>query len=220
MKRIYDLEETEILALSSEQVTDYVDYECALEGVPMLPPAPGPEPKRSAQEPDVKSYEIAGFFTLDADHAGRILAALNSGPLYKEESASFDYKVKHLVPIGDDSYYTPKIEGKTTFSAEKWDAIKNEQAQMGMVIKQWKTANDEYKECLTARKYITEKVWEHVDGVRTFVCEKETIRKNFVLYLKLAEGDRQIAINFLEKVKSLDEYPGLKDELLAVPPAE
>lgn len=213
MKRIVDLEEKEIIELSNEKIEDYINYECALEGVPMLPPHPGPAPDKIKVEADTKVFEIAGYLVLDTDHAGRILDALNSGVLYREEIANFDYSLKHLTLIYDD-YYAPKITAKNILSPELWDSVQKSHAAISSQLKQWKIINDEYQSSLKEREAITTQVWDHIESVRAIVCEKENIKNLFSQYLKLAEGDKSIAMNFLEKVKQLDSYPDLKEELM------
>ena len=212
MKRIYELDETELLALSDEDVKKYVDYECALEGVPMLPPSPGIKPSKDAPAPDAQVYSIAGFLTLDAEHAARILAALESGKLFTESYANNDYGTKFLESIAGDSYHSPKIESRRIHSPEQWDRIKDVQSEFVTKLKAWEKVNSDYDKALSERKKISDNVWDKINEARDHSYERDSLRREFVRYLELAEGNHQIALNFLKKVKDLSDFPELVEE--------
>jgi hypothetical protein len=214
MKRVYDMEESELLALTDEQVLIMIDYECALEGIPMLPPAPGAKPVREMAKPDAQVFEIGGFFTRDHEHAIRILAAYNSGQLYREKYPNGDYNTRYLEIIANDRHDTPKIETKTVYSPETWDKIKNSHAEHAGILATWNKVNDEYQKALKNRQKITESVYAVIGDARDKSYDRNRFREEFKRYLILAEGNKQIALNFLEKVKDLSAFPELKEEFL------
>lgn len=218
MKRIFDMTEEEILALADEQIANLIDYECALEGAPMLPPAPGIKPVVNAPPPDVQAYDVAGIITMSADHAGRILAAIESEVIYSWEYSGNDYKTKHLSPISEGSYNHPKIKSEKYYSPAQWDAIKDAKAIIEEKLSQWEKVNKAYSEACDARASITDSVWEKVRGVRYHAYDRDQLRNEFTRYLTLAEGNRRIALNFLEKAKDLSDFPELKQEFC--PPEE
>lgn len=219
MKRIYDLTEAELLSLTDEDVMKYIDYECALDGVPMLPPAPGPMPTKTMLEPDANVFEVAGFLTMDSAHASRILDAFNSGILYKESCPGSDYNTKYLEPLTADKYGKPKIETKTVHSAEQWDKIKDSHQAFAGNKADWEKINKVYQEALKGRATISDDVWQQIRDARGHSYEREQIRAEYSRYLELAEGNRQIALNFLTKVKDLTEFPDLQAEFAPVPDA-
>ena len=53
MKRYNEMTDAELLELTNEQIATLIDYECALDGVPMLPPDPGPAPPDDVPPPDI-----------------------------------------------------------------------------------------------------------------------------------------------------------------------
>lgn len=212
MKRIYEMDESELLALSEETTLKLIDYECALEGVPMLPPSPGPMPQKEIPEPDATVFEIAGFFTMDGEHAARILAAFNSGPLFKESYSGSDYNTKYLEPLNADKYNKPKIETKTSHSPEQWDKIKDLVTAYNSEKSEWDTIHKTYSAALKERAAITKDVYERIREARQRSYDRDCLRNEFARYLELAENNRQIALNFLEKVKDLSDFPELRDE--------
>jgi len=216
MKRIHELNEEELLALTEEQTLRMVDYECALEGVPMLPPHPGPEPSKVTASPDVTLYTVAGQKTLDSDHAKRILDACNSAPLFETSSARNDYQTVFLTPLTDRSYSAPKIETSQVHSPEQWDRIKNDFTSFSERKDEWDVIDKAYKNALKERQSITDDVYSKISDARRNAYEREQFRTDFARYLELAEGNRSIALKFLEKVKDLDKFPELRTEFCPV----
>lgn len=212
MKRIYEMNEAELLSLDDEQTVKLVDYECALEGVPMLPPSPGPEPKKVTAAPDVTLYQIAGQNTLDHDHAKRILDACNSAPLFETSNPRNDYQTVYLTPLTEKSYNRPKIETSSAHSPEQWDKIKNDFTSFSERKDEWDAINKVYQAAVKERQQITDDVYSKISDARRHAYEREQLRLEFNRYLELAEGSKSIALKFLLKVKSLNDFPELMEE--------
>jgi hypothetical protein len=212
MDRIYDLTDKEVLALTDEQVAKYVDYECALKGAPMLPTPAGIKPVANTPAPDITAFKIAGFYTLDAAQAERILDAINSGIVYESKYQGSDYSCCYLSPITVDSYYFPKIETAQFHSAEQWDRIKDDRASIASKLKEWEELDNAYSDALNKRADISDDIWEYVGAVRAKAREMDTLRNDFKRYLELAEGNKRIAFNFLKKVKDVYRFPELEEE--------
>ena len=213
MQRIYDMTEQEVLALTDEQVEKYIDYECALEGAPMLPPAPGIKPVVMTLPPDVQAFLVAGIITREAAHAARIMDAINSGIIYEAEYAGKSYKEQHIVPIGSDSYHMPHVEAKRYHSPEQWDTIKNAHTEIAAEAEQWEKVKKAYDEACNARSKITDNIWEYVGKLRDHAYDRDQLKKEFTRYLELAEDNKRIAFNFLKKAKDLSDFPELEAEL-------
>lgn len=217
MKRVYEMDETELLALTDEQTVKLVDYECALEGVPMLPPHPGPAPEKVTAAPDVTLYQVAGQKTLDHDHAKRILDACNSAQLFETGNARNSYETVFLTPLTERSYSIPKIETSSVHSPEQWDRIKNDFTSFSERKDEWDVINKAYQSALKERQSITDDVYSKISDARRHSYTREQLRTEFARYMELAEGNRQIALNFLEKVKDISPFPELRTEFLLSP---
>lgn len=212
MNRIYEMEEAEILALADEQVSKLIDYECALEGAPMLPPEPGMKPTKQLPEQDAVVFTVGGHMTLSADHAQAIFAALTSGQLYDESYEGRFYEIKFLEPIIQTGYHAPKIESKRSYSAERWNQIRADVSEYTAKLAEWEKKNEEYQKALKSRSTIHERVWDRIMTARNHASDREQLRREFERYLELAEGNRRVALNFLEKVKFLGKFPELREE--------
>jgi hypothetical protein len=214
MKRIYEMTENEKLDLTDEEVARLIDYECALDGVPMLPPDPGPKPQRVEMNPDCRVYEIAGFMVKEADAAAKILEAFQGAQLYREAYPSGDYSTKYLNPLLAGDYNLPKIETKQIHSAEQWDQIKGSWEQSKAATTQWDSINTLYQKALKERAATSDSVWEQIRNARSDRYSRNQLREEFARYLDLADGNRGIAYRFLEKAKStaLADFPELQEE--------
>ena len=212
MKRISELTEVEILVLTDEQVQKYIDYECALEGVPMLPPSPGPEPAKVTASPDATLYKVAGQNTLSSDHATRILDACNSGQLIETNNARNDYQTIYVSPMLDKDYNRPKIETSQVHSQEQWDTIKDNFTNYADRKSEWDVHNKLYQSALKERREISDSVYAITADARKHSYDRDNLRNEFAKYLELAEGNRKVALNFLTKVKDLADFPDLQEE--------
>jgi len=215
MVRYYELNEEQLLALADDEVKKLIDYECAIEGVPMLPPSAGPMPVETAPDPDVRGYEVGGIITTCPEHASLILQALTSGPMFTASYCGRDYTIRYLEPIGPKSYSHPKLESQMYRSAAQWDAIKDDKRAFDVKKEAWDKLDKEYAEALKARDHISEAVWDAISEARTKKRERENITAEFAAYKDLAQGDLTIAMNFMLKAKSSvsDKYPELIQQL-------
>lgn len=213
MKRIDELLEAELVALDDDMIQRYIDYECALEGVPMLPPTPGLEPEKTFPGPDAKVYKIGEFMTRDSEHASRIMEALTSGQLVQADYDR-DYNNKYLKALNPGEYSYPKIETAVYHSPEQWDRIKDDHSKFSVKKSEWENLKKTYDNALKERAGVTKKVFDLIQDARDRSYNRDRLRAEFARYLELAEDNRQIALNFLEKVKDLSEFPELRAEFL------
>ena len=212
MKRYCEMDEAELVALTDEQINKLVDYECAMEGAPMLPPSPGPKPTNELPDKDATVYDVAGCLTLDKDHAAKILEAMTGGRLWSEGYEGRSYDVKFLQPISSSDYHYPKITTRTIYSIERWNEIKDRVSKHTATLQAWEAKDKEYTKAAKERCAIHDRVWNCVADAREHAEQREQLRREFARYLELAEGNRHIALNFLQKAKSLEEFPELVEE--------
>jgi len=146
---------------------------------------------------------------MDAEHAGRILAAMITGPLY-----SMEYGEKNLKPLKEGGYSFPEIKVKKAHSPEQWDRIKESVQAFETSKKEWEAINKVYQNAVKERQSIINAVRDAISDARDNNYSREQLRSEFARYLVLAEDNRHIALNFLEKTKgsTLDQFPELREE--------
>lgn len=210
MKRINELTESELLELTDEQISNMVDYECAVEGVPMLPPHPGPAPFVEKCKPDIDIYTVGGVYCATAEDAARILDAIaNATTIFKTDGYSDD---KRYIAIPPGDYYYPKVEIEKGISATAYAAWKDQNAGLKELIGAYKEQRSTYDDAYKSREEIVQRVNNFISDARRNSYTRDCLRADFARYMELAEGNRRIALNFLEKVKDLSDFPELKEE--------
>lgn len=215
MKRYTELTNEELVALTSDQTNLLIDYECALEGVPMLPPHPGPSPFVETPKAEQQLYKVGGVITTDNQHAMAILNTMIAGPLVKEEHPDGDYNFTYPVFLTEKSYGYPKIESESCYTKEQYEALKDRRKEQVAAKKEYDRELNLYNKAADHRKDIVKAVVGAVDEARRVLSEIDSISSKFEYYLKLAEGSAQVAMNFLIKAHpDVEEcYPELVQEL-------
>lgn len=207
MKRIDEMTREEIVALTDERINMLIDYECAMEGKPLLPDSPI-KPIVPEYAPDTLIYTVAEVTTKCADHAQRILEAINSGERVSKKYVSGPSYMKMLEPVSSKV----TITSETVFSIELWDKIKNEKLAADVWMEEYKQLKKEYDDAVNKRAEISDRIWEWIGNSRNEEYRRERIRNDFKRYLELSEGNKSIAMNFLKKAHIVPE--DIEEELL------
>ena len=213
MIKYRDLSESELAALTEDQIKTIVDYECAVKGIDLLAPNPGEKPNTMLPSADCIAYEVSGITTSDKDHASDILALINSKPRY-DLKYSKDYARKCLVEIPEDAWNTISVTTFKVYSKELFDSTKA-QADLNLALEtKWEEAHEAYKAAKEARETVEEPLRSMVRESISRLDKRAEIKRKFKEYLKISGGDRAMALEFLEKVEVLDSFTGLTEELL------
>lgn len=195
MKGFDRLTDAEILALTPDQITYYMDLACAEDGAPLMPPDPGTEPEKPAYQPDVTLHSCGGFLFFDAETAARVADVVNGvrraetkyvhGPGYQKTAHVENDPVK----IGNEKVYSPEL----------WDRIKSEVNDYGERKKSWDSRVKEREEAARARDRVTSWIREKIEQVRDDDYQRQRYERELTRYIELAEGDRYMALRFLFK---------------------
>lgn len=196
MKRFHDLTNEEILSIAEDKdlTLRLIDLECAYQGLPIAPKEPGPKPEKTDFPKDATYFEVGTFKFGSASDAAKVMDLLTTLQLYDTSYCNGDYILK---PIYSDNYYYPKVEKGTCYTQKTYDKIKDELASMKQRNEEWEEANSEYNKALEARRGVTEKFWDTVHFLRSVNNAIENIQSDYAKYLDLAEGIKEVALNFL-----------------------
>jgi len=208
MKRYYEFNNEQLANLSAEEIQNLIDLECAMQGIQILPPKPK-KPELVEFESDLRAYEVAGFFLKEHDEAVELLDILNSFDLFTK-----DYGSNELIKITKEDYRYPKLEVSEAYSPEYYSKIKAEKEHYEKIKEVYKSDTKIYEEAKAEIRKIEEEVLYKVDEAKQIIREVNNIKQLFNRYLKLADGDRAIAINFLKSVYDISQYEGLEEELI------
>ncbi len=193
MKHIQDMSDEEILKLNQEDINNLIQLRYAEEGVKLMQPPV--EPTKHVFEPDLKRYEVNDIYFLTFEDAAAFVAAMRKG-----EETSYEWKVgseyKYLKELNS---YRTDIKEVGVFSKEKYLQVKDQLTLDTQAQENYKQMKKEYEECLENSAWIREEVNGRVQEVWDRHNRLEDLRRQFTTYLKLAEGNTDIAINFLTK---------------------
>lgn len=207
MKPFSTLTNEELLALTEEQIKDYVEYALAEAGLPIeLESLEQPEPLTVEPDSHLTKVEIRDLALLP-EVATQIQDILKNTVVY-----SIDYNGKLSSARKESDYDYPK------FSSYRYesDKLKAEKEASRRLLKlQWEEYNkreEENREAMSLREEKLNEIFEHIQSVRNADYEKRTKLSAWEKYLKLANNDRVIAKNFFVERYSQTEYDSLFTE--------
>lgn len=214
MTRISEMNDEQLLALTDDEISKLIDYECALQGVPFLPPHPGTMPVKPDTGKKITCYSINNVIVMDMKQAVKILEAINACELFTTTYQGSDYNNQYLERLTCESYSYPKIETKEYIGAEQWDKVKADMTIYTKNKKQWDEINKAYTDALKERANITEEAYGYISDARNKRDAQDSLRSEFSRYLELAEDNPTVAMNFLVKARPITrDYPQLVEEL-------
>ena len=202
MKRWNEYTDEELLAMYDEGGGSYktlVDLECAYEGLPLLPPHPGPQPVYDVPEKDVTLYEVGGVLVTTPEAANDILSVLIKYTLWNEEYRPPANFVKKMATT---HYGYPEVKVKQSYSEEFRATIVDEMKVNAKALEEWRALKKDYDNAVGGRADIEETIEGRISEHRNKKWRYESMEHKFNAYLKLADGNNNIALNFLDKADS------------------
>jgi len=191
MKKFADLSKVEVLNLTTEQIEKYVDLQCAIDGVRLLPLLVS-EPEKPAMA-TTTAYKVGDLVFLDMEKAQGVADAINDAQAWTSNydyNVGYDYRFLKRCNVSE-------VSTIKAFSPEEWVEIKDRMQEYAVKRKEYEQQIKEYKEFADARARVSRDIWEVVDEYRDEQANIEQIRQKFTQYLDLAEGNNRIAIGFL-----------------------
>ena len=197
MKPFDQLTETELIALTEEELNRYIDLKCAEEGVKLLPTEAPKPPKMDPCAADAIVYTVGSFSFFDRKDAERIVAQLAKCSLAKTEYLRNGYKTDYNRQTAVPEYELPTVSEKSYHSPEhaarhaQAIALYNEQKEA------YEKANREYTELTQQRAKIAQEYLDAIREARTTSNKRATLMKEYERYMQLAEQNKGVALRFL-----------------------
>lgn len=204
MKALENMTDAELTALTDEEIDDIIKLKKAEAGIKILRLPVYPE-LRPIPTPDVEVYEVAGYAFTDKEIAQKfandtndvIPSAVRVGYDYWHGSSRQEYvtgKEASLV----------QIEVKHVHSSLQYASIKDAVTSNKRVEEAYEKVKKEYDEEEERAKDIASGVFDRVQGARDRINEVAGHVEHIVEYLKLSNGDVEVAWNFLKKAYVID----------------
>lgn len=196
MKAFDSLTESELVALTDDDIQRYIDYACAENGVPLLPSLP-PAPLAVSYEPDVKVYSVGHWLHfLSAEQAARVMEAISEAA-----PVELDYlSVPSGVPSHAISNRRPSVQTVTVdlaFSAARAAELKDALSGQKRAEDVYEKAKKDYDRAVSERESYAAEIREAVETAWGTHRRRESLRHDYERYLSLADGNAEIAARFL-----------------------
>lgn len=192
IRRFSDLTDAEVLALSDDELARYVDLECAIEGVPLALTEPV-RPEIVAPQPDVTLFGVGDLLFYDRQDADAVVALVN-GCRRAELKWSGDYS-KQIAQPADEV----EVVAQKHFSAELWATVRSAVQEHAQAKKQYEQELETYRKVARERDAISGEMYGRIRDLRRQQYERETMQREFDRYIDLANGDRRMAAQFLDR---------------------
>lgn len=207
MRDFNELTNAEILALSEREIETYIDLACAEQGAPFLPPEPV-EPVKPSIQSDLTVFKIGGLLIGGSDIATQILALLADTTVYEDTYLTYAVSLKAPRPIGHDHYAYPKIESIAAITPTTHETVKQALEVYTAAKKKYDEEKKEYDRAISLRSGISEEIRERVYVAQADRDLRKRLRDDFGRYLKLADGNAEIAARFFAKAYSQYDLDG------------
>lgn len=205
MKKINELTEQEILALTEEQINTMIRFEAAEQGIKLLT-FPTTPIYKEVPTPSKKAYYL-GYFNsiafLDIAIAGQIQEIIKSSESFGLSYPNGNYDLQYI-----DRGKTSGLDIKTVEVYEKSeiDSILVDTKENKKLKEDYEERVSEYRENQKKIDEISKEIYDVVYSIRD---KYETLSRYCGLYkndyLTLANNNKDIAMNFLVKAYALTE---------------
>lgn len=201
MKTVFDLSRDEIVALTDEDISLYIDKELANKGIPIEAKNWNIKNKKEISYPKtgvplfvLKDIGI-GFRTIEgATEVANLLVKYNA---FKTESRYLagSYEQFWIMKEG----VCPAVKGETGYSEEEFDKIdeKNKNPELTGI----NTFNDTVKKA----NEIKDSVLKYVYNVKQERSYNNDLVGIFERYKDIADGDMEVAMNFIKEAYPFNE---------------
>ena len=201
MKTVFDLSRDEIVALTDEDISLYIDKELANKGIPIEAKNWNIKNKKEVVYPRtgvpvfmLKDIGI-GFRTIEgATEGANLLVKYNA---FKTESRYLagSYEQFRIMKEG----VCPAVKGETGYSKEEFDKIdeKNKNPELTSI----NTFNDTVKKA----NEIKDRVLKYVYNIKQERSYNNDLVGIFERYKDIADGDMEVAMNFIKEAYPFNE---------------
>jgi hypothetical protein len=195
MKRIYDITDAEVLALTDEQINRFVDIECANEGVPLLPDYPVAPEYDDEPAPDATVYGVSGVsgYFANQEQALSVIAALAGC-----EIVSVGYGSPKVIKSRESWEEKPStLTEVAAWSESGYDAQREVIENNKRKKAEYDSLLSDYRSALDKRNKTSSAVYSHIEEIRATESRRQVLAREFDRYKELADGDADIAVKFL-----------------------
>jgi hypothetical protein len=196
MKPFDELTDSEILALTEQQIEYYIDRECAESGIPLLPPSPPTPPSGEHTADDLTTFGVEGLYFTDRGDALRVLDLLNTIKTRGTRDYVRNLYSRHRFTPARDPVDLTEIR---MLSDERAAKLGDKITEFEKAREQHQKDRREYDQTERERGEVSDRIWKRRREAWKTETRKAEIGRLFERYVEIADGNRAIAARFLAK---------------------
>lgn len=229
MKRLEEMSNEELRALSETEVETLIDLECAYEGAPLSVDAPLYQTVPDVPEADVIYYTCCGIDLADKAEAYALADYVNNLKSQVKTDYEYDYgrsiSLSKYKYIKDERPEPQAVDASRAYSQNLYTELKEILYDRAAAESKNKELREEFAKASKARINIRRAVEDAIRQARREAYETEERARLYNRYLYLAGGNETVAASFytehfggtippevVEKAKQLKEQEGQETE--------
>jgi hypothetical protein len=202
LKRFNELTKNEIRSLTREDLETYIDLECAINKIPLLPKNPPVPPSESCyRKLEENIYGVGDFYFKNEKDANDLIEFLDKRQAF-DYNYEYDLRIYKKLDVKSNDYKL-QLKIKSAISKENFDKIKNQLKLENKNKEQYKKSLQNYEDIEKARENTENDIVYKWELEQKNIIKLKEISSNFDRYLKLADNDKETALRFLK-----DAYKG------------
>lgn len=214
MKNVKELTEQEILALTDGEITLRIKLKKAEEGVKLVPKPQDPS-YFEIEEPDKTVYSCDMFGDdlcfENIEELTKLIQVVSGSDTkcsvtydYNKAGSEYTYISSKLKTRGYSSRDWSSTSSKRVYSIERYNALVDMIASNKKMKEQYEKELKEYEAIISEAKWIEDEINGRVREVRDKYWKlNEYCRKFRFDYLPIADGNKDVAMKFMDKAYSL-----------------
>lgn len=201
MKRIYDLTPEEVLALKDDQIRDYVNRELFENDIPIsvLTLSVNENVDPVAPRPEGYFFKIGelNIGVYNAEDAMKISKAMAEGKVFGVDTMYYD---------GSYQSVYRKTKAVVDLSPKQIALYTKEEVERISKINKEATGGNDYKSKRDRALQIESDVYRYIHNIEEEYGYNVKLCKIFDDYLKIADGNKEMALKFLEQAYKFNDY--------------
>lgn len=193
---------------NGEKWEDFFEFQCALNSIPFLPTHYGKEPEEVPAKPDVTSWKVGGIMFQNKEDAEEVFSLVITKTIVYDDYQSSN--IRTIRVINSDNYNYPQLKHEVNYSKELYEKIKPEVKTYEERKEAWKKVKKNYEDISELRDTLADDIHQVIVKQENTNFQYTQMENKFERYLKLAENDINIALNFLNS--AFPEYKELFPE--------
>lgn len=212
MKTFEQLNDSELVQLTQDEIDYYVKLKKAETGIRIINLPENPK-YQDIPSPDLEMYEVSNYIFKEKEKAEEIANVINKH-LSGAFTSSYDY-----YRSGSDTKYAKSYDGSLEtvnivrlYSQSMYNSIKDTVSSNKKIKEAYEKIEKEYDDENEKASEIVEKINQSIIEARERIQKFIDYKSRIVDYVKLANGDRDIAWNFFDKAYTVE--PSVKNMIM------